>query len=222
MNVVSGNTYQQLGNTPQKYLTRFRFKFAKKSRDAFARATLPMFRRPLDDRTETRLTIPAYAAELFALTDQNRGFLRQWLPWLDQTRTVADTTAFIRGQLVQFSEDRALHLTIFHVGKIAGVVGFNTIDPTLRSGTIGYWLGEDCNGRGIMTAAVRDLMRIGREIYDLNRIEIRCATGNTRSRAIPERLGFVCEGVLAHAEKVNEAWYDLAVYADVASPAREA
>jgi ribosomal-protein-serine acetyltransferase len=46
----------------------------------------------------------------------------------------------------------------------------------------------------------------------LHRVEIRCGTGNTRSRAIPQRLGFHHEGILRDAEWVNDRWLDLDVW----------
>jgi ribosomal-protein-serine acetyltransferase len=46
----------------------------------------------------------------------------------------------------------------------------------------------------------------------LHRVEIRCGTGNTRSCAIPERLGFTREGVLRQGEWVNDRWVDLVVW----------
>ena len=52
-----------------------------------------------------------------------------------------------------------------------------------------YWLAESHNGKGIMTMAVRTLVDIGFVEYHLQRIEIRCATGNLRSRKIADRLG---------------------------------
>ena len=55
---------------------------------------------------------------------------------------------------------------------------------------IGYWLGEQFQGKGIMTAACRVLVNYAFNEFKLHRVEIKCATGNTKSCAIPERLLF--------------------------------
>ena len=47
-----------------------------------------------------------------------------------------------------------------------------------------------------MTTACRALVDHALGEWGLNRVEIRCATGNVRSRRIPERLGFTCEARL--------------------------
>ncbi|MEN1761147.1 GNAT family protein [Anoxynatronum sibiricum] len=51
----------------------------------------------------------------------------------------------------------------------------------------------------------------------LNRVEIRCATGNHKSRAIPQQLRFVAEGVLREAEWLYDHYVDHVVYAMLAS-----
>ena len=172
-----------------------------------------MFSRLLTDSLRISLSIPQYAEELFTLTDRNRLFLRQWLPWLDNTRTADDTKRFLDLQIQRFSRGNSLHVTVFLDGVIAGVAGFNSLDRTNGIGYIGYWLGEEFTGKGIMTTVVRDLIEVGTSHYFLQKIDIRCATGNLRSRAIPERLGFSHEGTLRRAERVYDRWFDHEVYA---------
>jgi ribosomal-protein-serine acetyltransferase len=67
-----------------------------------------------------------------------------------------------------------------------------------------------------MTEAVQALAGHAFEVWRLNRIEIRVAVGNTRSRAIPERLGFREEGVLRQAERIGERLEDSVVYSMLA------
>ena len=72
-------------------------------------------------------------------------------------------------------------------------------------------------GRGIVTKACRTLVTYAFEQYTLNKVEIHCATGNTRSRAIPEKLGFVQEGIIRQAEWLNDHYVDMVVYGMLAS-----
>ena len=111
-----------------------------------------------------------------------------------------------------FQQGKALHITIFYQDKISGVVGFNQIDCVNNIGYAGYWLGQEYNGKGIMTKSVKELIEIGHNYYSLHRIDIRCAVENSRSRAIPERLGFQNEGIIRHAEKVYGKYLDYVVY----------
>lgn len=50
-----------------------------------------MFFREIDCDLKLSLSIPQYAEELFKLTDRNRNFLKQWLPWIDNVQKVSDT-----------------------------------------------------------------------------------------------------------------------------------
>jgi ribosomal-protein-serine acetyltransferase len=68
-----------------------------------------------------------------------------------------------------------------------------------------------------MTEAVRALTTFAFENWHLNRIEIRVAVGNERSGAIPERLGFVKEGVLRQVERHGDAFKDNVVYSMLAA-----
>jgi len=97
-------------------------------------------------------------------------------------------------------------------GRIAGCAGFALIEPPARVGVVGYWLAEEHEGRGLVTRAVSALIDHGFSELNLHRVEIRAATNNARSRAVPERLGFTQEGVLREADVVGDEYVDLVVY----------
>ncbi|MBC2607737.1 GNAT family N-acetyltransferase [Pelagicoccus albus] len=171
-----------------------------------------MFSRVVDSDISLSLAIPLHAEGLFQLVDRNRQFLKEWLPWLDSNQSSSDTDTFIRSELVRFSRDEGLLLIIHYKESIAGVTGFNTIDAESKTGKIGYWLGEEFNGLGIMTRAVNELAQIGKELFKLQTLEIRCAPGNSKSKAIPLRLGYKFAGIIPAAEQLYERVVDHEVY----------
>lgn len=63
-----------------------------------------------------------------------------------------------------------------------------------------------------MTAAVRALVDHACGEWGLHRVEIHCASGNRRSRAIPERFGFRKEALLRETELMGGRYLDAVVY----------
>jgi ribosomal-protein-serine acetyltransferase len=152
------------------------------------------------------------AAELFAAIDRNRARLRQWLPWIPDEYAFHDALRFLEQAVGQNAEGSALTMLIRSDGKISGAIGLHKIDYLNRATSIGYWIGVECEGRGFMTRACRAMLDLAFVTYGLHRIEIRCATGNARSAAIPLRLGFSEEGTLHEAEWLYDHWVDLRVF----------
>jgi ribosomal-protein-serine acetyltransferase len=155
---------------------------------------------------------PRHAEALFRATDENRAHLRQWLPWVDGTTSPADSLAFIHATQQQFAENRGFQTALVTGGEIAGMIGHIGIDWPHRATALGYWLAEKHQGRGFMTLACRVYVDHAFGQLGLNRMEIRAATENRRSRAIPERLGFRLEGVVRDAEWLYDRFVDHAVY----------
>ena len=94
-----------------------------------------------------------------------------------------------------------------------GVVGYHGIDWASRSTTLGYWLGEEFQGQGLMTEACGATVEHAFGELGLNRVGTVCATDNHRSRAIPERSGFRREGVQRQAEWLYDHFVDHVMYA---------
>lgn len=171
---------------------------------------------PVSDDCRLRILDEADAEEVYALVDTNRAFLSDWMPWAAE-QTLERTVNFIRAAQERYASRNGFEAGLIVGGRIAGCAGFPGVDWLARSTSIGYWLAEEHQGRGLMTRAVGALVEHAFSEWDLHRVEIRAATGNTRSRAIPERLGFTQEGVLREAELVGDEYQDLAVYGLVAT-----
>ena len=172
-----------------------------------------------DSSWRLRILEESDAEGLYATVDANRDHLTRWLPWA-AGQTLDGTRAFIRGTRRQLANNDGFQTAIVEDGRIIGMVGFHGVSWEHRSTSIGYWLAEAAQRRGIMTRAVRALVDHAFTVWQLNRVEIRAAVDNRRSRSIPERLGFRQEGVLRKAELVGDRYVDHVVYAKLAGEGR--
>ena len=161
---------------------------------------------------ELRLLGYQHADELFALIDQNRTFLRQWLPEWDVQKTPDDCQTLIRSSLEQLASNAGVTMGIWWEGRLAGIIGAGRIDWENRSTSIGYWLGEAYQGKGLVTGACRALLDYLFIDLKLKRVEIRCSTRNPKSCAIPKRLGFSKEGLLRQSQAFDEQYLDIEIY----------
>lgn len=162
------------------------------------------------------------APVVFAAVQGERSDLRTWLPWVDQTETVADTIRFIEEAAARRQDGTALVYGLWLELDFAGVVDLHAIDHENGCAQIGYWLTCAARGQGLATQASMALLGIAFEILGLHRVEIRCAVANEPSQAIPRRLGFVLEGTLRHAQRLVDGHSDLRVYGLLAQEYRQA
>jgi ribosomal-protein-serine acetyltransferase len=174
-----------------------------------------MFRFGLSENHSLRLFEESDAESLYALIEVNRVQLAKWLPWAEQ-QTLEATRAFIRMGRKQIADNDGFQAAVLERERVIGSIGFHRVDWLHRSTGIGYWLAADAQRRGTMTLAVSALLDFAFEAWELNRVEIRAAVGNRRSRAIPERLGFREEGTLRQAEFVGARYVDHVVYSMLA------
>lgn len=171
-----------------------------------------MFLHRIDDDLSLKLVELRDAEKVFELTNHSRGYLREWLPWLDMTTKLEDTVEFIKNSLTGFAENKSLNTIILYNGEIAGVAGYNSINWSNNTAYIGYWLGEAFQGNGIMTKVAKALTDYAFYELSLNRVEIRAAVENKKSRRVPERLNFVNEGCIRQAEWLYDHYVDHIVY----------
>lgn len=171
-----------------------------------------MFIHKIDEDLSLKLIELRDGEKVFELTNNSRAYLREWLPWLDTTANLEDTIEFIKMSLKGFAENKSLNAVILFKGEIVGVAGYNNINWANKTAYIGYWLGGEFQGNGIMTKVTKTLTDYAFRELNLNKVEIRAALENKKSRGIPERLNFVNEGCIRQAEWLYDYYVDHVVY----------
>lgn len=170
-----------------------------------------MFRCVVDDEIYLSLVERRHAQALFELIVRNADYIGEWLPFARHTTQIEDTLTFVESTLRDFASGTGLNAAIWYNDTLVGTIGLH-INRANENASIGYWIGHAYEGKGIMTKSCRALVDYAFSELKLHRIEIRANVGNTRSRAIPERLGFEEEGVIREAFKLYDKFNDSVVY----------
>jgi ribosomal-protein-serine acetyltransferase len=171
---------------------------------------LPPERIDLDEGAFLRLYVPGDAELIFKTVDRQRERLRHWLPWVDTTKSPADTRAFIEATIA--TEGREFAYGIFAADGLAGGIGLHA-DRENRSAMIGYWIDGEHEGQGLITRSSRALTDIAFRDLGMHRVWLSADAKNTRSRAVAERLGFHLEGIHRGDSLRGDRFRDTVIYA---------
>ncbi|AIC93034.1 GNAT family N-acetyltransferase [Shouchella lehensis] len=176
-----------------------------------------MFEHKLTEQLSLKLIDFQDADAIFTLTDENRMYLKEWLPWLDHIKEVNDTATFIRRCLQSHADNNGLHTVIVYDGHVVGMASFNSLNWANKTASIGYWVSEKVQGRGIVTAVAHDLTNYAFQQLNMNKVEIRAAAENQKSQRVPMKLGFTREGTIRQAEWLYDHYVDHVVFGMLAS-----
>jgi ribosomal-protein-serine acetyltransferase len=149
---------------------------------------------------------------IFDSIDRSRNHLREWLPFVDSTKSVTDTRNFIKSVLASSCPKKDMIFEIWYLKQFAGLIGFKEIDLANRKAEIGYWLDANMTGKGIMIRSCKELINYAFQELDLNRVMIKVAVGNTKSQAIPKNTGLRMEGIEREGELIYDNYLDLEVF----------
>jgi ribosomal-protein-serine acetyltransferase len=166
----------------------------------------------IEDHLTLHLARPELAVGIFAVVNAQREYLRQWLPWVDGTKSVENTKVFLRESMQHNTDGTRLTTFVMTGNEIAGSIGVVHFNREHKKCEVGYWLREDLQGSGIMTKSCACFINHLFTKKNLNRIEILVAAANQRSKRIPQRLGFTFEGILRQGLLLYGEFHDLEVY----------
>lgn len=98
-------------------------------------------------------------------------------------------------------------------GTVLGSCGYHNLKAEHRRAEVGYELGREYWGRGIIQEVMKEVIRHCFAELGLNRIEAFVTVGNNRSLNTLEKLGFMQEGVLKEYEFTQGDFHDQVVLA---------
>lgn len=99
-------------------------------------------------------------------------------------------------------------------GQLSGMIGVHKIAHGHKA-EIGYWMGKDYRGGGVMTRVVKAVLTHVRKKLGLVRIEAKVFSGNVASERVLEKNGFVKEGFLRKNTLKNGRYYDETLFSRV-------
>jgi RimJ/RimL family protein N-acetyltransferase len=143
----------------------------------------------------TRLAASDVPALVVAV-NESLDHLRPWMAWAAEPATAETMAAFVADAEESWRLGIGFHYAVRRPGSPELVAGAGL---RVRQGhgvlEIGYWVHVEHLRQGIATALAASLTGAALELPTADRVEIRCDAGNTRSAAVPEKLGFRFEGV---------------------------
>jgi len=145
----------------------------------------------------TRLLTVDDAPVLRELLRRNRAFLAPWKPLRpDDFYTVKGQQESVAQALVQHEAGNSLPLVIVdHRADVAGTITLQSIiRGAFQSCSVGYWLAEDAQGRGLATQALREAVHLAFHDLQLHRVQAETLVHNLRSQRVLDRLDFARYG----------------------------
>lgn len=171
-----------------------------------------MFKLGVDDEINLYLVNVAFTDRYVELAAENYEYLSQWLEWPKHCKTLDGFNSFVKGSLHKYADGESMNCAIEFRGEIVGNAGFNTINRELKMVEIGYWIGKQYQGNGIVTRVCAYLIAYAFNKLDMDKVQIAVAEDNSPSRAVCERLGLQLEGIITNREKVGERVLNHAIY----------
>jgi RimJ/RimL family protein N-acetyltransferase len=154
-------------------------------------------------RIETeRLVIRCYeprdAALLKDAIDSSLEHLREWMPWTEnEPQTLEEKVSLIKTFRSQFDLGENFVMGVFSADE-SELIGGSGVHPRNEPGglEIGYFVRASRTRQGYITESTAALTRVGFEVCEADRMEIRIDPENEASIGVPLKLGYTEEATL--------------------------
>jgi [ribosomal protein S5]-alanine N-acetyltransferase len=97
-------------------------------------------------------------------------------------------------------------------GRVVGMIGLMGLDFDKKSAEIGYWLGKNYWGKGIMFESLKLVLVYAFSTLKLRRIHAGVYQPNLKSAKLLEKIGFIHEGIQREHGRFLGKWEDLHLF----------
>ncbi|MFA6308209.1 MAG: GNAT family protein [Clostridia bacterium] len=138
----------------------------------------------------------------------------KYVTW-DTHKTIDDSLGFIKYTLNRYMKDETGEwgIVLKENNKFIGSCSFVWMESKNLCGNIGYVLSRQYWNKGIMTEAVKRLIRFSFEEMKLNRIEAVHFIENESSGRVMQKAGMKYEGLMRQKYFIKEKFRDIKQYA---------
>ena len=162
--------------------------------------------------------------EWAAVRRESRDFLTPWEPkWASDELDRIAWRQRIRRYREEIAQGTGMPFLIFENanGQLAGGITLGNIRyGVAQTGQVGYWIGVNHAGKGMMAEALQLVVRFAFDTLRLHRVEAACIPDNARSIRVLEKAGFRREGLLRSYLRINGVWQDHYLYALISGDQR--
>ncbi len=154
-----------------------------------------------------------YASLVLDFYLRNREYLKPWSAKREEAYYTLERQAVnLHLQSKDFKQGKGFRFHLFKKSnpeKIIGNIGIsNIVRGAFWSCHLGYQIDEKEQGQGLMTEALKEVIRYTFEELRLHRIEANIIPRNAASIRVIKKIGFEKEGFAKKYLKINGVWED--------------
>lgn len=159
-----------------------------------------------------RVITPEDAKAFFVFMQQNRAFFDRWIEFRQRLETIEEVEEMLEKNFSGYQAGEKIRCGLWRGNSLIANVSLNDIDSQSHNASLGFYLAELEQGRGLATNACSVLLKHGFKGLGLHRVYAECVPNNTSSIAVVQRLGFKLEGVCREAYYLNGEYVDVNLY----------
>lgn len=129
-------------------------------------------------------------------------------------KSIEDSISFLKSVIQKYENKEVSEWGIIlkENNKFIGTCAYLWWQPAHNRAEIGYALSRKYWGKGLMTEAIKEVIKFGFEQMQLNRIEGRCIVENFASQRVLEKVGMKFEGILREQLLVKGVYRNIKLY----------